>query len=34
MSSEERGQWVYLIAIGLTYAAYVAIVFGQATLRR
>ena len=27
MSSEERGQWVYLVAIGLTYAAYVAIVF-------
>ena len=31
MSSEERGQWVYLVAIGLTYAAYVAIVFRQAT---
>ena len=31
MSSEERGQWVYLVAIGLTYAAYVTIVFRQAT---
>ncbi len=31
MSSEERGQWVYLVAIGLTYAAYVAIIFRQAT---
>ena len=31
MSSEERGQWVYLVAIVLTYAAYVAIVLRQAT---
>ena len=30
MSSEERGQWVYLVAIVLTYGAYVAIVLGQA----
>lgn len=30
MSSEERGQWVYLIAIVLTYGAYAAIVLGQA----
>ena len=29
MSSEERGQWVYLVAIVLTYGAYVAIVLGQ-----
>ena len=29
MSYEERGQWVYLIAIVLTYGAYVAIVLGQ-----
>ena len=31
MSSEERGQWVYLVAIVLTYAAYVAIVLRQTT---
>ena len=30
MSSEERGQWVYLVAIVVTLAAYVAIVLGQA----
>ncbi len=30
MSSEERGQWVYLVAIVLTYGAYAAIVLGQA----
>ena len=30
MSSEERGQWVYLVAIVLTYGVYVAIVLGQA----
>jgi hypothetical protein len=30
MSSEERGQWVYLVVIGLTYVGYVAIVLGQA----
>ena len=30
MSSEERGQWVYLVAIVLTLAAYVAIVLGRA----
>ena len=30
MSSEERGQWVYLVAIVVTYVAYVVIVLGQA----
>ena len=30
MSYEEKGQWVYLVAIVLTYGAYVAIVLGQA----
>jgi hypothetical protein len=30
MSSEEKGQWVYLVAIVLTYGAYAAIVLGQA----
>ena len=30
MSSEERGQWVYLVAIVVTYGAYVAIVLAQA----
>ena len=29
MSSEERGQWVYLVAIVVTYGAYVVIVLGQ-----
>jgi hypothetical protein len=29
MSSEERGQWVYLVVIGLTYVGYLAIVLGQ-----
>lgn len=31
MSTEERGQWVYLIAIVPTYGAYVAIILRQAT---
>ena len=30
MSSEEKGQWVYLVVIVLTYGAYVAIVLGRA----
>jgi hypothetical protein len=30
MSSEEKGQWVYLVAIALALAAYVAIVLGRA----
>jgi len=30
MSSEERGQWVYLVVIVLTYGAYVAFVLVQA----
>ena len=30
MSSEERGQWVYLVTIALTYGAYVAIIMGRA----
>jgi hypothetical protein len=30
VSNEERGQWVYLVAILLTYPAYIAIVLGQA----
>ena len=34
MSNEERGQWVYLVAIVLTYGAYVAIILRQATRRR
>ena len=29
MSYEERGQWVYLVAIVLTYAVYVAIILGR-----
>ncbi len=29
MSSEERGQWVYLVAIGVTYGAYLVITLGQ-----
>jgi hypothetical protein len=29
MTSEERGQWVYIVAIALTYAAYAAIILGQ-----
>ena len=29
MSSEERGQWVYLVAIGVTYGAYLVIILGQ-----
>ncbi len=30
MSYEERGQWVYLVTIVLTYAAYVAIILSRA----
>jgi hypothetical protein len=30
MSQEEKGQWVYLVVILLTYTAYVALVLGQA----
>ncbi len=30
MSTEERGQWVYLVAIVLTYVAYVVVVLGRA----
>jgi hypothetical protein len=30
MSYEEKGQWVYLVAIVLTFGAYVAVVLGQA----
>jgi hypothetical protein len=30
MSYEERGQWVYLVTIVLTYAGYVAIILGKA----
>ena len=29
MSYEERGQWVYVVAIVLTYIAYVAVIAGQ-----
>src|SRR5262245_17654074 len=29
MSSEERGQWVYLVAIVVTYGAYAIITLGQ-----
>ena len=29
MSSEERGQWVYLVAIVVTYGAYLVITLGQ-----
>ncbi len=29
MSSEERGQWVYVVAIVVTYAAYLVIILGQ-----
>jgi hypothetical protein len=29
MSSEERGQWVYLVAIAVTYGAYVVITLRQ-----
>src|SRR5262245_6699200 len=29
MSSEERGQWVYLVAIVVTYTAYVVIILGR-----
>jgi len=29
MSSEERGQWVYLVAFVVTYGAYVVITLGQ-----
>ena len=30
MSSEEKGQWVYLVAIALSFGAYAAFVLGQA----
>ena len=30
MSYEEKGQWVYVVAIVLTYCAYVAVILGQA----
>ena len=30
MSNEEKGQWVYLVAIVLTYLGYVAVVVGRA----
>ena len=30
MSNEEKGQWVYLVVIVLTYVAYVAIVLSRA----
>jgi hypothetical protein len=30
MSYEEKGQWVYIVAIVVTYGAYLAIVLGQA----
>ena len=30
MSYEEKGQWVYIVAMVLTYGAYLAIVLGQA----
>ena len=29
MSYEERGQWVYIVAIVLTYCAYVVVIAGQ-----
>ena len=29
MSSEERGQWVYLVAVVVTYSAYAVIILGQ-----
>lgn len=29
MSNEEKGQWVYLVAIVVTYAAYLVITLGQ-----
>ena len=29
MSSEERGQWVYLVVIAVTYGAYLVITLGQ-----
>jgi hypothetical protein len=29
MSSEERGQWVYLVAVVVTYGAYAAIILGR-----
>jgi drug/metabolite transporter (DMT)-like permease len=30
VSSEERGQWVYIVAIALTYVAYIVIILGRA----
>ena len=29
MASEEKGQWVYIVAIVVTYAAYLVITLGQ-----
>jgi hypothetical protein len=29
MSNEEKGQWVYLVAVAVTYGAYLVIAFGQ-----
>ena len=29
MSSEEKGQWVYLVVFVVTYVAYVAIILGS-----
>jgi hypothetical protein len=29
MSNEEKGQWVYIVAIVVTYGAYLVITFGQ-----
>ena len=29
MSSEEKGQWVYLVVFVVTYGAYLVIIFGQ-----
>ena len=29
MSNEEKGQWVYLVAIVVTYGAYLVITLGQ-----
>ena len=29
MSNEEKGQWVYLVAIGIAYGAYLVVTFGK-----
>ncbi len=29
MSSEEKGTWVYLVAVLVTYGAYVAVILGR-----